>query len=176
MSAFRKKFRVSALITGSLIVLMVVLSVTGSIPGLGSLSAEKLTAEDIASFVQVNHRMITIQSELEARMVKAIEEQGLTLEQYVEIALSGQNPELAVNVTEKELEKVRNVNEQIEALNSELHGKSLEVIAEAGLTVQRYEEIANVVENSRSAQEQYNELMEELMQGYHNNHEETQQG
>jgi hypothetical protein len=176
MSAFRNKFRVSALITGSLIVLMVVLSVTGSIPGLGAPAAEKLSDEDIASFVQVNHRMITIQSELEARMIKLIEEQGLTVEQYVEIALSQQSPELATSITEKELEKVRNVNEKIEALNSELHGKSLEVITEAGLTVQRYEEIANALENSRSAQQQYNELMEELMQQGHNNQEETQQG
>jgi len=173
MSTFRKKFRVSAFITGGLIVLMVVLSVTGSIPGLGAPAVEKLSSEEIASFVQVNHRMIAIQSELEARMVNAIEEQGLTVEQYLEIVLSQQNPEIAASVTEKELEKVRNVNEKIEALNNELHGKSLEVIAEAGLTVQRYEEIANAVESSRGAQEQYNELMEELMRD-HSNHQDPE--
>ncbi|MCL2688920.1 MAG: DUF4168 domain-containing protein [Chitinispirillia bacterium] len=172
MSFIRKKFRVSALITGSLIVLMVVLSVTGSIPGLGA-PVEKVTEEDIASFVQVNHRMIIIQSELEARMIKAIEEQGLTVEQYLEIAFSQQNPEFAAAATEKELEKARNVNEEIEVLNNELHSKSLVVIAEAGLTVQRYEEIANAIENSNSAQEQYNKLMEELMGINNQEQEET---
>ncbi|MDR2727657.1 MAG: DUF4168 domain-containing protein [Chitinispirillales bacterium] len=162
MSAFKKKFRLSAFITGSLIVLMVVLSVTGSIPGLGAPSVDKISEEDIASFVQVNHRMTAIQSELEGRMVKAIEEKGLTVEQYVEITLSQQNPELASAVTEQELEKIGIINEKIEGLNNELQAKSLEVLAEAGLTVQRYGEIANAVENSTSAQKQYNELMEEL--------------
>jgi len=151
---------------------MVVLSVTGSIPGLGA-PVEKVTEEDIASFVQVNHRMIIIQSELEARMIKAIEEQGLTVEQYLEIAFSQQNPEFAAAATEKELEKARNVNEEIEVLNNELHSKSLVVIAEAGLTVQRYEEIANAIENSNSAQEQYNKLMEELMGINNQEQEET---
>jgi len=176
MSFIRKKFRLSAIITGSLIVLMVVLSVTGSIPGLGAPNIEKPSEEEIASFVQVNHRMFTVQSELEERMIKAIEESGLTVEQYVEIVFAQQNPEFAASASEEEMEKVRNVNEKIEALNSELHSTSLIVIAEAGLTVQRYEEIATVLESSKSAQAQYNELMNELMQGHHDDKEEENIG
>ncbi|MDR0306208.1 MAG: DUF4168 domain-containing protein [Chitinispirillales bacterium] len=162
MSAFRKKIHLSAFITGGLIVLMLVLSVTGSIPGLGGQSAVNLSDEEIASFVQVNHRMINIQSELEERMIKIIEEQGLTVDRYVEILMTRENPELASSVTDKEMEKINKANEKIEGLNQELHEKSLAVIAEEGLSIERYEEIANAMQNSTSSQKRYNEMMEEL--------------
>jgi len=163
MSSFRKKARLSAFITGGLIVLMVVLSVTGSIPGLGAPAAIRLSDEDIASFVQVNHRMIAIQNELEERMVKVIEEHGLTIDRYVEIALSSQSPELASYVTDEETRKITKINEKVEELNKELHEKSLVVIAEAGLSMERYEEIANALQNSEPSQKRYVELMEELL-------------
>lgn len=161
MMGFKKKLRWPAVITGGLAVIMLVLAAVGSIPDWGGATAAKVSEKDLQSFVEVNKKMFSIQTELEKQMIQAIEDNGLTVERYVEIAMKEDPAERAKAASEDELAKVEKVTQKVESINEDLQKKGLEVITKQGLTPEKYEEIAMSLQNSPENQKRYNEMMGE---------------
>ncbi|MFP4164986.1 MAG: DUF4168 domain-containing protein [Chitinispirillaceae bacterium] len=161
MLKFNKKLRWPAVITGGMVVIMLVLAAVGSIPNFGETQAAEVSEKDLQSFVEVNKKMFSIQTELEGQMIQAIEDNGLTVDRYMEIAMKEEPSQETETASKDELAKVEKVTQEVESLNENLQKKGLEIIEEMGLTPEKYEVIATNVQNSEENQKRYNELMEE---------------
>ncbi|MFP4240916.1 MAG: DUF4168 domain-containing protein [Chitinispirillaceae bacterium] len=161
MLKFNKKLRWPAVITGGMVVIMLVLAAVGSIPNFGETQAAEVSEKDLQSFVEVNKKMFSIQTELEGQMIQAIEDNGLTVDRYMEIAMKEEPSQETETASKDELAKVEKVTQEVESLNENLQKKGLEIIEEMGLTPEKYEVIATNVQNSEENQKRYNEMMEE---------------
>ncbi|MDG5814660.1 DUF4168 domain-containing protein [Chitinispirillales bacterium ANBcel5] len=165
MNRFRKYLRWPTVVAGLLVITSLLVAGLGQAPmfGAGASQVETidLTEEDMVSFVEVNKQMIELQVEAEKEMVEIIEEQGFSIEKYIDIVTAENNPEAESVATGEELEKAQEISGKMEALDQQLHQRSLEIIDEGGLTPERYNQIAMSLQNSPEYQERYNELMEQ---------------
>lgn len=114
---------------------------------------------ELKSFVKANERIMEIQQESQQKMLKVIEEEGLTLERFNEILESQQDPQKQTNASEQEMQSFNNAAEFIIVEGQKVEQQLITTIEEEGLDVGTYQEILLAYQQNAGIQERVNKMI-----------------
>ena len=93
-------------------------------------------------------------------MVKAVQDEGLSVQRYNEMLQSEEDPTQDAKPTDEEKSQFENINQKIRAIQQKAQQSMQQKIQDEGLTVKRYQEIAFALQNSTELQQKLQKLMQ----------------
>ena len=107
-----------------------------------------ISDQELESFVKAAVKVEKIQKESEDQMVKAIQDEGLEPNRFVEINTIQQNPAADTDnaVSEKELDNYNKAMKEVQSIQQGVQTEQIKVIEQEGLDVNRYVQIAKAVQ------------------------------
>lgn len=117
--------------------------------------------EELRSFVRATEKVEQIRQETGQRMMKAIEDEGLTIERFSEILEAHQNPNIQLDASPEELQSFDNAARFImdEKLRSD--ERLTLSIEEEGLDIETYQAILLAYQQDQEIHEKINRLLED---------------
>ena len=112
----------------------------------------KVSDQELESFVKAAVKVDELQKESETKMVKAIQDEGLEPNRFIEINTIQQNPSAAENevaeneVSEKELDNYNKAMKEVQSIQHSVQTEQVKVIEQEGLDVNRYVQIAKAAQ------------------------------
>jgi hypothetical protein len=97
--------------------------------------------KQIDDFVGAVAKVLPVQQEVEQKMIKEIENNGMDLNQFNQIATQLQTSGNAEGVAEADVKKFEKVSEEVQKIQMENQEQINKVIADAGLTPEIYQEM-----------------------------------
>ena len=122
---------------------------------------EDFSKEELEQFVDANKVVADVQRSSEEKMVKAIEEEGLEVQQFNEILTTQQNPEAEAEVSDDDLNKFNKAVEKVMKVQQDMQTDLQKAIEESGITVQKYDQILIAYQQSPKVQEEVNKILQE---------------
>lgn len=106
-------------------------------------TSEDVSDQDITKLGNAVEALEPIQTETQEKIKAAVEEEDLTFEQFRQMMMAMQNPQMAqqVNITDEEKSKFQTLQPAIMKIQTEARQRMNEKIEENGLTMQRYQQI-----------------------------------
>ncbi|RFC53495.1 DUF4168 domain-containing protein [Brumimicrobium aurantiacum] len=98
--------------------------------------------------------------EMQQNAAKIIQEEGMELERFNELAQANKNPNKEADATEKESKQLTKINTKIQKIQTEFQAKVAEMIQEEGLTVKRYQEVFAALQQDKSLQEKFGAMIQ----------------
>ena len=107
-----------------------------------------ISDQELESFVKAAVKVEKIQKESEGEMVKAIQDEGLEPDRFVEINTLQQNPaaDTENKVSEKELDNYNKAMKEVQTIQQGVQTEQVKAIEDEGLDVNRYVQIAKAVQ------------------------------
>jgi FKBP-type peptidyl-prolyl cis-trans isomerase len=107
-----------------------------------------ISDQELESFVKAAVKVDELQKESEGEMVKAIQDEGLEPNRFVEINTIQQNPaaDTENSVSEKELDNYNKAMKEVQSIQKGVQTEQVKVIEQEGLDVGRYVQIAKAVQ------------------------------
>ena len=107
-----------------------------------------ISDQELESFVKAAVKVEKLQTESEGKMVKAIQDEGLEPNRFVEINTIQQNPAADTDnaVSEKELDNYNKAMKEVQSIQQGVQTEQIKVIEQEGLDVNRYVQIAKAVQ------------------------------
>ena len=102
---------------------------------------EDFSDAELTSFVKVNEKVMQIQVEGEQKMIKAIQDEGLTVERFNQILEEQRDPQRGGETSSEELSSFNNAAQQILQENARLEQQMETSIKEEGIDVETYKQI-----------------------------------
>lgn len=122
---------------------------------------EDFSDQTLEKFVDINKKLAPHQQQGEAKMIKAIEDQGMKAERFGEIMTARQmNDSTNAGATEEELQKVEAAAQDIMGIQQELQQKMTKVIMDEGMEIQEFQDIILAYQYSPKIQQKVNDLLE----------------
>ena len=122
---------------------------------------EDFSKEELEQFVDANKVVAGVQRSSEEKMVKAIEEEGLEVQQFNEILTTQQNPEAEAEVSDDDLNKFNKAVEKVMKVQQDMQTDLQKAIEESGMTVQKYDQILIAYQQSPKVQEEVNKILQD---------------
>lgn len=141
------------------IAIMVITFVTASTTLMGQ-TDKKVSDNELKQFIAVVQKIQILNQESQQKMMKKVEEKGLKVERFNEIAQASQDPNKDVDTTEDEMKKFNEINSSIEKIYASSQQKIEENIETEGLTLVRYQEIATEIQTKPELQERIQKFIE----------------
>lgn len=111
--------------------------------------------------MDINKKLAPHQQQGEAKMIKAIEDQGMEAERFGEIMTARQmNDSTNAGATEEELQKVEAAAQDIMGIQQELQQEMTQVIMDEGMEIQEFQDIILAYQYSPKIQQKVNDLLE----------------
>lgn len=104
---------------------------------------------------QVNQMQMQSQQE----MVKKVQESGLDVQRFNEIAQSQQNPNQPSDATEAEMKSFQAAMKEVQAIQKNMNAQLQQVITSNGMSVSRFQEIAQAVNSDKALQQKVQQMM-----------------
>ncbi len=123
--------------------------------------------DEIGLFADAVMNVQEVQMGSQQDMMKIIQDEGLDVETYNQVAQGLQTGQSAdeLDVTEEEMEKFNNASEEIEGMQQDMQDEIETAIEDAGMEMARFEEINRAVEQDPELQQKVRaELQSEQMQ------------
>jgi hypothetical protein len=120
---------------------------------------EDFSDEELKSFVTANEKVMAIQMEGEQKMIKAIENEGLTLDRFNQILEQQRDPQPGAETSPEELASFNNAAQQILQENARIEKEMATSIQELGLDVETYKQIMLAYQQSPTVQSRVNEMV-----------------
>lgn len=116
--------------------------------------------KELKQFASALVKVQEVNQKTQAKMIKAVETEGMTVERYNEV-LQAQNQEgTESDATPEEQKSFEAVSTKIQSLQQESEVKMKANIEEEGLSITRYQEIAAMVQNDPELQQKLQTFME----------------
>lgn len=115
---------------------------------------------DLETFAAAFQQVQAIDQKAQQDMVKAVQDEGLSVERYNELLQNEENPEQNANPTEEEKQQFENVNIQIKGIQNKAQQSMHKKIQDEGLSIKKYQEIAYAIQNSPELQERLQQFMQ----------------
>lgn len=116
--------------------------------------------DDLKTFAAAFKQVQAVDQQAQQDMVKAVQDEGLSVQRYNELLQNEENPEQNASPTEDEKQQFKNVNIQIDGIQMKAQQSMQKKIQDEGLTVERYQEIAFAIQNSTELQEKLQQYMQ----------------
>ncbi len=119
--------------------------------------------EELEQFVEVSSVVQGVQMEIQMEMVSIVEDEGLEVETYNQIAEARQmgQADEELDVSPEELEKFESASESIAEVEKELESKMTTVVEDEGMEMDRFMAINMALQQDQSLQQRVQEIMME---------------
>lgn len=117
--------------------------------------------DELRSFVKANEKVTAIQMEGEQNMVKAIEDEGLTVDRFHELLEHQRDPQRGneTSMSAEELKSFNNAAQMILDENERLEKEMTTSIEEEGIDIETYQEIMLAYQHHTGVQERVNKMI-----------------
>jgi hypothetical protein len=119
--------------------------------------AQNISDEELEKFIDIDMQLQPMQQQAQQEMVAKVEEKGMAVEKYQEIAQSQQQGDTAA-FTDDELQSFNEINEDLSEIDSQLRQDVETKIEEEGVTMERYQEIAMAINQDPNLQQKLQEI------------------
>ncbi len=130
-----------------------------TVPQPSTAMRENFSDDELQSFVKANEKVMTIQMEGEQKMIKAIEDEGLTLDRFNQILEQQRDPQRGTETSQEELTSFNNAAQQILQENARLEQRMESSIQEEGIDVETYKQIMVAYQQFPAVQERVNKMV-----------------
>jgi hypothetical protein len=120
---------------------------------------EDFKKEELQSFIKANQKVVALQKASEEKMVKVIQEEGLTIERFNQLATSQQNPDKKVKVEAKEMETFNIAAQKISGIGKEADTQMQQSIKQEGIDVETYQQIILAYQKSPKVKQELEALL-----------------
>jgi len=121
--------------------------------------------EELERFIDVTIELQEGQMEAQQNMITIVEDEGLTVDSYNEIAQGmqmGQSQE-ELEVSDEDMEKYETITDLIAEIERELDADLEEVINEAGMSMDRFQQINMALQQDQELLQRAQEMMQAAM-------------
>lgn len=119
--------------------------------------AQNISDEELEKFVDIDMQLQPLQQQAQQEMIAKVEENGMAVEKFQEIAQSQQQGDTA-SYSEEELQSFNEINEDLSEIDSQLRQEAEAKMEEEGVTMQRYQEIAMAINQDPNLQQKLQEI------------------
>lgn len=112
---------------------------------------------ELKQFISANQAMGEIQQANEQEMVKVIEDEGLDVQSYNEIAAAQQDPE--ADVSEDKKAKFEKVAVKVNKIQEDMREEVQEKMEEIGISMEKYQKIMMAYQQDTEVREKVNALL-----------------
>ncbi len=120
---------------------------------------EDFSDDELKSFVSANEKVMTIQMEAEQKMIKAIEDEGLTLDRFNQILEEQRDPQRGAQTSPEELKSFNNAAQVILEENARIEKQMASSIEQQGIDVETYKQIMVAYQQSPAVQSRVNKMV-----------------
>jgi hypothetical protein len=120
---------------------------------------EDFKKEELQSFIKANQKVVALQKASEEKMVKVVQEEGLTVERFNQLAASQQNPDKKVKVEAKEMETFNTAAQKISGIGKEADTQMQQSIKQEGIDVETYQQIILAYQKSPKVKQELEALL-----------------
>lgn len=120
---------------------------------------EDFSDDELQSFVKANEKVMAIQLEGEEKMIKAIEDEGLTLDRFNQILEQQRDPQRGTETSQEELQSFNNAAQQILQENARIEKEMETSIQEQGIDVETYKQIMLSYQQSPVIHDRVNKMV-----------------
>ncbi len=121
---------------------------------------EDFSDEELKEFVKVNIELIPIQEGAQQQMVKAIENSGLTVDRFQELAQAQQSGNLREAAkTDEEITKFNQAGQQVMSSQQNMQEEIQKTITDSKLSEQEFQQIYMAYSQSTKVKEKVDEMM-----------------
>ena len=120
----------------------------------------EVSDKEIKTFASAFQQVQALDQKAQQDMVKAVQDEGLSVERYNEMLQSEEDPTKDAKPTDEEKSQFENINQKIGAIQQKAQQSMQNKIQDEGLTVKRYQEIAFAIQNSPALQEKLQQHMQ----------------
>jgi hypothetical protein len=114
---------------------------------------------ELKQFVEAYKKIQVLDQDAQQKMIKAVEDCGITVQKYNEINESFQNPESETEATPEEMESFKLASEKVTEIQQKTQPAVQNEIEKQGLTMQRYQEIYVAIQQDPNLMEKFKEIM-----------------
>ena len=122
---------------------------------------EDFSDDELKSFVKANEKVMEIQLEGEQKMIKAIEDEGLTVNRFHEILEQQRDPQRGTETqtSPEELKSFNNAAQLILQENEKLEERMSTSIQEQGIDMETYQQIMVAYQQNPAIQTRVNKMV-----------------
>lgn len=120
-----------------------------------------VSEEELQQFVEAASEAQEAQMGLQMEMVEAVEDEGLSVEVYNQIAQAvqmGQDRD-EIDVTAEELDQYDLANEKIDEIEQRLEAQISDAVEDAGMSMERFQELNMAIQQDPALQQQVQQMM-----------------
>lgn len=153
-----------ALCTWVIVVLICLTPIAGlwaqdSVPQPSVELREDFSDNELQSFVKANEKVMEIQTEAEEKMIKAIEDEGLTLDRFNAILEQQRDPQRGTETSADELESFNNAAQAILQENARVEKEMTTTIEAEGIDIETYKQIMLAYQQNPAIQGRVNKIV-----------------
>jgi len=130
----------------------------------GQQSQKSYSEEEIDLFANVVVEVIPVQQDAEKQMIKKIEDGGMELDKFNQIARQMQQGQQPEGVEEADMEKFQEISQQLQAVQMETQQKMNKIITEAGISPALYQEMITAYSSNPEVKQKVDQKMAEQQQ------------
>ena len=159
-----KKLKSTTILTSLSMAVMLFISsfaVAQQLPQQQQQVREDFSDDELKSFVKAHKKVVEIQEKSQQKMMRAIEKEGLTIEQFNQLIESQQDPDKKVDATPEQLSSFNNAAQQVIKERQETQVQMVSSIEDEGIDINTYQEIMVAYQQSPKVQGKVNELLEQ---------------
>jgi len=119
----------------------------------------KISDAELQKFAKAYTAVQELNNETQQKMVKAIEDAGMTVERYTEIQQTQQAPDQASEIPEAELATFQKATTAVQAHQNDFQKNIEKKVTDAGMEMTRYQEIMAQVQSDPKLQEKIQEYL-----------------
>lgn len=138
--SFKKQF-VSLFLTGFFLIGGTVAAQNQMMQQQGQQAQKSYSDEEVDLFADVVVKVVPVQQEAEQKMVKKIEEGGMKLDNFNQIARQMQQGQQPEGVEEADMKKFQSISQKLQSIQMETQQKMNEIISDAGISPALYQEM-----------------------------------
>jgi lipopolysaccharide export system protein LptA len=122
---------------------------------------EDFSDDELKSFVKANEKVMAIQTEAEEKLIKAIEDEGLTVERFNEILEQQRDPSRTSETSADELASFNNAAQMILEENEKIEKQMTTSVEEEGIDIATYKQIMVAYQQRPDLQTRVHEILKQ---------------
>jgi len=124
--------------------------------------AREVKDEELQNFVQINLKAQELNQKAQNDMVLVIQEEGLDVQRYSEIAQAEQNPQSNLELSPEESEKYQKIVSRIQGLQGDFQKEMQVVFSEYGMTEQEMQELSMLIQQDQELMARFQQIQSQL--------------
>lgn len=149
------------LVIGLILMLPIIPASAQEAPQPSTAIREDFSDDELKSFVKANEKVMAIQMEAEQHMIKAIEDEGLTVDRFHQILEEQRDPQRGTETSSDELKSFNNAAKVILEENAKVEEQMTTSIEEQGIDIETYKQIMLAYQQNPAIQSRVNGMVRE---------------